>query len=335
MRLLLWGVIVLAAPLVAFHGKPPVPPEALEKGEGRRRAGADKIDVSGTIRELQAAQPEYIGIGNSMMFTRLGMTPEKITALTGRKFFFIYKNGSDTPIWYLTLKNVVVPSGVHPRAVLLFVRDNELTAPFTGKGADAPYLASLKGGQEPELDKFMRKAGPGSVEGLYSFSDWREAMSRHLTDMALDLGGGSVPKKAQKFALSARFGLEHLRGDLRSDLPQADELGLYSGSYADGAAASLLPEILKQVEKCGARLVVFRIKRRPDAVTNLPDEPEAMKGYADFLGAWLKERGALFFDETYDVSIHLTDYLDGDHIRPERMDWYRDYFWQRMKEVLP
>src|SRR3569623_1182901 len=45
-------------------------------------AAQDVIDVPKTIAALQAANPEYIGIGNSMLFTRLGTTPDQMNALT-------------------------------------------------------------------------------------------------------------------------------------------------------------------------------------------------------------------------------------------------------------
>ncbi len=343
-RLIFWCVTCLIAPLIIIRGGPPVPGDEKAPLQKQRRGVADTIDVAAVIKELREQQPEYIGIGNSMMFTRLGMTPEAISALTGRKFYFIYKGGSDAPVWFLLLKNVVAASGIHPKAVFLFVRDNELTAPFTGKTGDAAYLKAVNGENDPVLEKFMGNVPAGSageksagqwLGGLYAFSGWREEMTRRVTDVAMDLGGGGAAKKAQRFVLTARFGLDHLRGDVPSDLSKTDETGLTVGSYAEGAEASLLPGMMRVAREAGTRLLVFRVKRRPDAVTNLPEEPAAMRDYARFLDGWLKERNGLFFDETYDVSIRLTDYLDGDHIRPERRDWYRGYFWERMKGVLP
>lgn len=350
-RLIIWCVVCLFTPWLLLHKSPseeaddaPVAEQALPKK--RRVTGADTIDVKAVIAELQAAQPDYIGIGNSMMFTRLGKTPEDINRLTGKKFFFIYKNGSDTPVWYLTLKNVIAASGVRPKAVLLFVRDNELTAPYAGKseGLSSAYLKSVSLEQEPELERFMQQARAtapvvgklgGWLASAYTFPAWQELMTRRMTDLAMDLGGGGAPKKAQRFALSARFGLEHLRGDVGSDMAQTDAQSLVTSSYADDTQSSLLPEMLKLTQGAGAKLIVFRVKRRPDATTHLPEEPAAMRDYARFLQGWLGEHGGHFFDETYDLSIQLTDYLDGDHIRPERMDWYRGYFWQRMSAAFP
>ena len=340
-RLVLWFFVCLVGPWLVLHKGPP--PQAPERAEGPR-VGAETIDVKEVIAQLRAAQPDCIGIGNSMMFTRLGMTPEALSKLTGKKFFFIYKPGSDAAVWYLLLKNIVAASGVHPKVVMFFVRDNELTAPYTGRMAvSAAYLKALRSGNEPELERFIQAGRSGKAAGrvdqwldkLYATEDWREQMSRRMTDMAMDLGGGSAAKKAQRFMLSARFGLEHLRGDVHSDMPQAEASNLMSSGYAEGTQASLLPDMLHAAQGCGAKLLIVRVKRRPDAVTNLPEEPAAMREYARFLDGWMKQQGGLFFDETYDLSIHLSDYLDGDHIRPERLDWYRGYFWERMHGVIP
>jgi len=342
-----WLVISIggAAALLSIDPtKAPEPPVADAASE-RRKVGADRIDVAAAIQDLRDANPEIIGIGNSMMFTRLGKTPQAMAQLTGRKFHFIYKNGSDAPVWFLTLKNVVAASGVKPKAVVLFVRDNELTTPFFGEDREESYyLLSLRGEAEPELDAFMGRqlAEQGTseqaeewLEQWLAFPEWRDVMTRRITDIAMDLGGGGMPKKAQRFALSARFDLEHLRGDVQSDSSQPDELDAMTTGYAETISSSLLPSMVKLCDKMGARLIVFRVKRRPDEETHLPEEPSAMPGYAAFMKTWMEQHGGAFFDETYDLSIKLEDYLDGDHIRPGRLQWYQEYFWQRTGGLFP
>ena len=346
-RLVVWCVVCLAAPpLILRDGPPEADTPAVGKpDETKRGPGADEIDGQAAIKELRAAQPEYIGIGNSMMFTRLGNTPSAMSALTGRKFFFLYKAGSEASIWFLMLKNIVAASGVRPKAVFFFVRDNELTTPYIRRVRGySPYLRSLRGDQEPELDAFMFRTQSGAamvgrvdhwLESSYSFSESQERMTRGMTDLAMDIGGMGSGKKALRFALSSRFGLEHLRGDTGADRHGEDALSLMTSGYEETVDQSLLPAMMRLAEKSGIKLLFFRVKKRPDAETHLPPEPGAMRDYADFLNRWLSERGGIFFDETYDTSIHLTDYLESNHIRPERMEWYRDYFWKRVKGLFP
>ncbi len=343
LRLILWLLACTLGSWLLLRGGPPMPGnEDGRKAKTGAHAEADVIDLSAQRTQLRAANPEFVGIGNSMMFTRLGMTPEAISRLTGRRFHFIYKPGSDAPVWYLLMKNVVAASEMHPKAIFLFVRDNELTAPYGGRpSVSNAYWKSLHAPEDPNVQLFMKRGQAGKTSGVVdqwlddtlAIPEWREQMTRRVADTAMDLVGGAS-KKAQHMALSARFNLNHLRGDLVTGLPQTDAADLASAGYAESFQASLLPDMLRTAEACGAKLFVFRIKRRPDARTNLPEEPAAMKEYADALRQWLGQRGAMFFDETYDQSIHLSDYLDGDHISPERLDWYREYFWQRVRDTL-
>ena len=300
-----------------------------------RSTGDAVIDVEQARGDLLEAAPDVVGIGNSMMFTRLGKSPVELSALFDKKFFFLYKNGSDAPIWYLVLKNIIAASGARPKAVLLFVRDNELTAEFTSENEGAaPYLKSLRGPEELVLDEFMQKSSTttsSTLDARFSFPILQEKASSRLNDLALDLGGGGTAKKALRFILTERFGLDHLRKDLGSEFKSKET----NVPDVAGVERSLLPHILAETKRIGAKLIVFRIKRRPDASTQLPPEPAAMRTYSEAMGKWLQEHGAAWFDETYDEQIKLSDYLDGDHISPARMEWYRNYFWQRTKDLFP
>ena len=352
-RLLIWGLLCAGAPVLLLRGQ-------------RQKKGApaaihstiakEVIDVKEAIADLKAARPDYVGIGNSMLYTRLGKTPAALNALTGRKFSFIIKNGSSSAAWYLTLKNVVAASGIHPRLVFFFIRDNDLTSPFFRTAGDyAAYLDSLRGPQEPVVDDLLRVTpvkqgltgrvaqrlnGPG---GLYSFPAWDERIPRHLIDAAMDAGGVGAAKTEMRSILSARFAVEHLRGDMAADLPAPgsgdgyapDSYNDLNGNYVDSEKNSFLPAMMEVAREHGLKLLFFRVKRRPDAQGNVTDEPPELRTYATHLQHWIEERGGLFYDESYDPSIPREAYRDGDHIGEEHMDWYRKYFWQRMSSVFP
>ncbi|MDB6139148.1 MAG: hypothetical protein JWO94_2220, partial [Verrucomicrobiaceae bacterium] len=207
----------------------------------------DVRDVPKTIAELKAANPDYIGIGNSMLFTRLGTTPAKMNELTGKKFFFILKNGSGSAAWYLTLKNIVAASETHPKLVFFFIRDNDLTSPFfRTAGKYATYIRSLRGPQEPVVDALLKvpPARPGPIGevsrrlngpgGFFDFPAWDEKIPRQLIDVAMDVGSGLTPKAELRSLLSARFAVRHLRGDMAADLPAAGSVDGYApDSYND------------------------------------------------------------------------------------------------------
>jgi len=353
--LLIWCVLTVAVPVVVL-GK-------ILTGVGFKAVAlksfgdAALMDVSREVSELQATKPDYVGIGNSMLYTRLGRTPEKMNALTGKKFALIVKDGTASAAWYLALKNVVAASGVKPKAVFFFIRDNDITSPkFRTVGRSAPYLDSMRNKREPALDKVLgaEPASFGVVDtvsdwlngpnGLFTFKLWDEKVPNRMIEVAMDLGGGRTGKVAQRAALAQRFSIENLRGDVAADMPSAsagetrrlDSYNELSNNYGESAMdQSLLPAMMEVAHQEGIKLLFFRVKRRPDAKGNVKDEPPEMRGYAQHLKHWIEERGGLFFDESYDPTIQLSDYLDGDHIRPDRMDWYQEYFWKRMSGVFP
>ena len=302
--------------------------------------GADAIDVPTAIRYVQQENPAFIGIGNSMLFTRLGKSPEAMTKLTGKPFVFLLRGGSKSAIWYLLLKNVVAASGVKPKAVFLFVRDDELTASLVGsEDNDSPFLLSLRRESEPELDRLMGLSG-GKQDGNYikqftnwcALDEWQKQASARLVNLALDAGSGGLQKKAMRTIFNDRFSLEHLRGDVNTD--QADGGASLPSTLSDDFSGTTLDEILKVAEQHSLKLAVVRIKRRPNEQGIVADENPQMPAYAAKLKTVIERRGGVFLDETYDPAIHLSDYLDSDHIRAERQDWYRNYFWERMAPLL-
>ena len=354
-RLVIWCALCALVPVALLRVvKPKKDPTriAVIKSD----VAADIRDVPKTIAELEAANPDYVAIGNSMLYTRLGKTPEAMNALTGKKFFFIVKNGSSSAAWYLTLKNIVAASRAHPKLVFFFIRDNDLTSPFfRTAGTYATYLNSLRGPNEPVLDDILRVAptrkGPvGTVSqwlnakgGLYSFPAWDEKYPRQLIDLSMDIGGGGMPKADLRSALSARFAINHLRGDMAADLPASgsgdgfapDSYNDLNGNYHDAEEHSFLPAMMQVAKEHDLKLLFFRIKRRPDDQGRIDDEPPELRSYAQHLKAWIEAHGGLFFDESYDLSIPRSIYQDGDHVAEDQMDWYRASFWKRMAHLFP
>ena len=353
-------------PLLLLRGGRPAPAAAQSakpSGQGvvdtaQTTGGAPGgLDVKAVIARLRAEQPEYIAIGNSMMFSRFDMTPEKLNALTGHKFFFILRGGSTTAAWYLTLKNVVAASGVHPKLIFFFFRNTELTSPYANTtGQHAAYLNSLRGPSEPVVDDLLRPppARGGFVDGTvdlvsgwlsgpkgwYNFSAGREDMQRRVTNLAMRAGG---VKTGNRQEVTDRFSLDHLRYDVPADIADGqgkdesfDPYQSLSTDYVNPEARSFLPPIMELAREQGFKLLFFRVKRRPEAEGGTVSiEPHEMRGYVQRLQRWIEERGGLFFDETYDPAIRLDIYNDGDHVGEEHRDWYRKYFWQRMSSIFP
>jgi hypothetical protein len=365
-RLLAWCLFCAAAPVLFLTtGKPKpvvrVPDRPVQEPGDPAPAlsmGTEGLDVASAINQLQAEKPDYIAIGNSMVFSRLGMTPEEMNGLTGRKFSFIFRGGSTPAAWYLTLKHVVAASGIHPRLVFFFFRDTELTdqppAPASNGASHSTGPPKSPAARElqpspPEQDKFLEGAvdvasrwlsGP---KGLYNFSLRRDTTQRRVTNAAMLMGGGTRSETWNRQSLTDRFSLDHLRSDVPSDMAAGDADGDASadtckppdGNYASPGESSLLPLLMQVAAEQKFKLLFFRVKRRPLAGSGVAPEPREMRPYQERLRQWIGEHGGLFFDESQDPAIRLEAYNDGDHISEARRDWYRKYFWQRMSSLFP
>ncbi len=106
----------------AAHGVPAVTSSYLPALEGPRVR--DRFDPT-PIDELAGMQPGLVVIGDSMAGTRVD--PKRLTELTGMRIAPLLNAGSGSAWWYLVLKNWVIASGIHPRYVLIFFRDTNLT----------------------------------------------------------------------------------------------------------------------------------------------------------------------------------------------------------------
>ncbi len=311
------------------------------------------LDVAAAIQKLQAEQSDYVAIGNSMIFTRLGMSPDEMDDLTRRRFSFILRGGSTPAAWYLTLKHVVAPSGVHPKLVFFFFRDTELTDPPSPDARPATQNAShpnsLPGPQAPTPQRYCAGAfdllagylwGP---RGLYDCSTRTSGMQRRIIDIAMK-AGGQRSRTWSRQVLSDRFSLDHLRSDVPSDMAKAgadydeptDSYKSPDSSYSAPDDSILPPLFMQAAREHGFKLLFFRVKRRPEAEGGtVAAEPPEMHGYMQRLQHWIEERGGLFYDESRDPAIRLEAYNDGDHISEEHRGWYRKYFWQRMSSIFP
>ena len=311
------------------------------------------LDVASAIDQLRAEQAEYVAIGNSMIFSRLGMTPEEMNRLTGRKFSFLLRGGSTPAAWYLTLKNVVAASGVHPKLVFFFFRDTELTELVSSVGIAHSQHATPPSATQGASASASREGFMGAVDlvsgwlsgpkGFYNFSTRPDGMQRRVTNLAMKTGGGKFSKIWNREVLTDRFSLDHLRSDVPADMAKADagtdeSPDAYQStgtSYVAPEDSHLLPPLMQVAREHGLKLLFFRVKRRPEADSGMVSEPRQMKAYEQRLQQWIEQQGGLFYDESYDPAILLEAYNDGDHIGEEHRDWYRRYFWKRMSGVFP
>src|SRR6476620_8503028 len=115
------GLLLLPLALraaTALHPVPGLQPSYLPALEGPRER--NPFDAS-RVEALRRMQPAFVVIGDSMAGSRVD--PAVFTRVSGETVAPLLYAGSGPAWWYLVLKNWVVASGIHPKAVFVFFRD--------------------------------------------------------------------------------------------------------------------------------------------------------------------------------------------------------------------
>ena len=313
------------------------------------------FDPAAETLKLKKSKPEWVLIGNSMLNSRIDQ--EELSEISGWKARKVSQGGTQSALWFLFLKKVILESGARPIVVSIFFRDTDLTWPdFRTKGMHAELIDLLEGTAQPEWKTVFAETEEtrgvaGRIEqglqALFPTKDLRPLARRQMQERALRLTryGSEFNSSGRRVELNLRFSLEHLRHDLGSDFApsgQAADGDLSSGGdvidpglYEDGPKIfdpspqeSFLPHMLALAREHGVKLHFHRIKRRPGADHQRPDRAY-LQTYMVELRKWLEANGALLTDESPDQNIRLEMYADGDHISGETAvaERYLKGFW--------
>ncbi|MGH9409796.1 MAG: hypothetical protein ACRD1V_10120, partial [Vicinamibacterales bacterium] len=281
-ELLLAGVCIVALPLAiravnAWTRTPAVSATYLPAIEGPRlRRPFEAVHLS----DLARLSPSYVVIGDSMAGSRID--PALLTRLTGRRIAPLEYAGSGPAWWYLVLKNWVIPSGIHPRAVIVFFRDTNLTDVLFK--IDATWaLDSAAHDREPELNAVVaRREGhtfyaiDGAVDRVYGVSQARQSVDPGMTEWPAWL---MLPYRRERTrfldGLNTRFDLQHLRPMDAADMRATEDRDAHFDAFVD---ASILPLMLDDAQKAGLMLWFVRVQRRP-VDGRPPEQSPALRAY--------------------------------------------------------
>ena len=320
------------------------------------------FDPVAEVQKLKKSKPQWVLIGNSMLNSRIDQ--EELSEISGWKARKVSQGGTQSALWFLFLKKVVLESGARPIVVSIFFRDTDLTWPdFRTKGMHAELIDLLEGTTQPEWKMvFARSEEARGLEGrieqglqaVFPTKDLRPLARRQMQERALRLTryGSEFNSSGRRVELNLRFSLEHLRRDLGSDFAPSGQSAdadvsssgavIDPGLYEDGPKifdpspyASFLPHMLNLAKEHGITLHFHRIKRRPGADHQRPDSTY-LQAYLGELRKWLQANGALFSDESPDPNIRLEMYADGDHIsgEPAVAESYLKGFWGLVGPLL-
>jgi hypothetical protein len=334
-------IAVLSATLVVplglrvlhrFSPSPDAPPSYLPALEA-----AHVRDVpfdTNVVTDLRSMQPEFVLIGDSMVGSRIDAT-QLTVLLDYRPVAPIYYAATGSAFWYLALKNWIVGSQIHPKLVVFFFRDENLTDPmFRVTGIYRPNLDRVARDREPALNEILAMHTQGSWYRLHAALDrvyQQDAVRAWLEPRLVALPVSLVARPKSRPRLLERinaevFGLQALRQMAPADMAQGDEDGAYD--FARNQPRSVLPEMFKVANRAGLKLAFVRVQRRPEG-NRPPVQSPALQKYVRDLRAYLEAHGALFADDWGDPDQPLSIYADGDHISRDARAQYTEQFLRK------
>jgi hypothetical protein len=270
------------------------------------------------IERLQAVNPAWVFIGDSMLGTRIH--PELLREISSdgtRHAEFLFQAASGPAWWYLSFKNHLIPSGVKPRMTFFFFRDSNMTDTlFRLQNQLGEALDEVARDREPALDAIVAARRRGVWSGV------DRALNR-----AYDVDTAAAymhPTIRRWYAFwkypdpAARLRFENVieedfnqnfRRDLAADIGDTDD----DLDFTRDLPTSVLPLITELAQATQLPVCFVRVQRRPVGNQPPPQSPALQQYGADFR-AWAEAHGACFHDDTGDPEMTLDLYEDGDHV---------------------
>jgi hypothetical protein len=240
-------------------------------------------------------------------------------------------------VWYLVMKNIVAPSGAHPRVVQFF-RANELTEPSArASGWDHGKLERVSREDDPLVEKKI--APPLTTpmarlawyrQRLLPFSRLREQTAPWLESVSVFVSGlcwREPNREARMRSINRLFSLADLRDEkepVEHDEPEP--------AFEDVVEASFLPDMCELSRKQGLPLTFIRVRSR-FAASGGRDTP-AERRYVTALERYVRASGAEFYDMHDATWERLDMYGIGDHISGRDKRKYTALFVARMRHVF-
>lgn len=287
------------------------------------------------IADLARLNPGYVVIGDSMAGTRIDVA--RFTELAGRNVAPMLAAASGSAYWYLVLKNYVVASGIHPRAIFVFFRDTNLTD-VTWRLDSQAGLDAVAHDREEELDAAVAARVGGrwyriehAVERTYGADRARQWIEPGVGAL---VGEAMIPGRRRRTQfldeMNARFGLAHLRPMEAADMEAAEDRDADFHQYVD---RSVLPLMLREAAEHRLTLCFVRVQRRP-AGGRPPRQSPALQRYIRDLHSYIEAHGAMLRDDTGDPQLTLDMYEDGDHVAAGSRRHYTEIFVSRLAPLF-
>ena len=286
---------------------------------------------------MKQSRPDVVLLGNSMLGE--GVDERLFMNQTGQRTVKLWSGGWSSAVWYLALKNVIVPASPRPQTVVVFFRDHFLTNPtFRVTGDYKKGIDQLTGPEEPLLERlaYLNAMNPLTywLNQNWSLFQKRGDLKHKLeSDIKSFVGAVYRQKDADMMNqnIERTFGVENLLADqlgkaqLKSEAASSKDLYDFEKSLP----VSFLPAMVQIARDNNVRLVLVRVKKRREA-EGLPT-PAGLDDYIHHLKQWCDNEQVPLIDFSDDPRLTLELYADGDHLNRKNG---RTLFTQLLAEQL-
>jgi hypothetical protein len=271
-------------------------------------------------QKIEEQQPQIIVIGNSIV--QSGVDAKLLTSLTGEKSMTLEFAGAFTPVWYLLIKNSVLPAQHHPAVIVIVFRDTHLTQPDLGVHGQAyeDLIDSLAGADEELFNQlaYFNEMSPLTRlvmrdVPLYKYGrEVRTELDEKLKYSTVYRTFGIPPELLDKISYRTLRNEESDRGLLgQTSMAAETNYPDYVYNFQQQLPKSFLPPIIDLTEGTDIRLVFVRVRRLAQA-RGVP-ESQALQRYIQDLTAYLNSRQVTFLDFSHDGRFTEDYYGVGEH----------------------
>ncbi len=294
-------------------------------------------------RELARRQPQFVFIGNSMLWSRID---DNLLShlLGGVPTYSIVNFGGLSAIHYLALKYLLIPSNIHPRRVFIFFRGTTLVQP--SMRTTGPYYEALirriSPGPDAEFERLAHGRRVSVASGLrlalnrmFAVQGNRRSVRDALGQAALfmvvpGLDNEHAKERQQLLArVNERFGLKNVGAAMDQESMRSNARDPLD--FRSAVNDSFLPAIIRLAREHDLPLAFIRVQERPPADGLMQDTPEMQRFMAD-LRSYLEQNNVALYDFTGDPELPLAMYGQGDHIREPKE--YTPIFFKRVRTLL-
>lgn len=311
----------------------------LTPGPYPRRLGPVLDDLVRTNHRdsLEELEPQVVLMGDSTL--RESVDFEQLSEDLGMQAYGVAVPGSTTALWYLVLKNNILPAAHKPETLVIFTRETLLTTPEYR--VDGRYFATIDeyaAREEPLLLELSYLGQMSALERLAArylplygeriqVREWIDA----LIDYSLPGLFGCDPACVNEALRSVYSGNVYVEAFMREqDMVDSYLWGLDKLLFERQLQRSYLPEIVRMTREHGIQLILVEVKTwaRPGSTTTAL----LRAAYLRDLQTYADTNGIPIVSFANDPRLPRAYFPDGFHLAPQAIPIFTHLLAEELAE---